>query len=387
MNYFLDTEFIELAEHQSIDLISIALVAQDGRKYYAISNEFDPTTASQWVKENVLSKLPPRPGSFNPAEASVRQISESKAWKSRATIKKELLEFIIPDENGINFWGGWSAYDWVVFCWIFGSMNDLPKGYPYYCNDVIQWINQLGLTRESLPPDPVNAHNALADALWTRSAWETLTVWEIIKKHPNNRSVFDLTNAYLKGANLMSVDLSGMDLSSANLCNALIEGANLTDTILANADLINANLYNTVLTNSLLLGANLTNANLHNAILINADLRAVNFSDADLGGADLTDARLEGAIGLGSREGEIAFASWLLDLINSGKGKLEMNCWHQCETVHCIAGWAFPDLEYPAAPASRLYPTLAKYFYVESNEVALSAIELVATGELSVFPD
>jgi hypothetical protein len=276
MYYFLGTEFIELAKYQSIDLISIGITAQDGRQYYAISDEFDPNEASDWVKENVLSKLPPRPGSFNPAEASPRQISESKAWKSRATIKKELLQFIIPDENGINFWGGWRAHDWVVFCWIFGCMNDLPKDYPYYCNDVIQWMNQLGLTRESLPPDPVDAHNALADALWTQSAWETLNVWKIIKEHPDNRSVFDLTNAYLKGANLINRELSGVNLSSANLCDALIEGANLTDTILANADLTNANLYNTVLTNSLLLGANLTNANLHNAILINADLRGVN---------------------------------------------------------------------------------------------------------------
>jgi hypothetical protein len=387
MDYFLDTEFIELAEAQSIDLISIGIVTQDGRRYEAISNEFDPSTASEWVKENVLSKLPPRPGSFNPAEASPRQISESKAWKSRATIKQELLEFIIPDEDGINFWGAWSAYDWVVFCWIFGCMNDLPKGYPYYCNDVIQWMNQLGLTRESVPPDPIDAHNALADALWTRSAWETLNTWETIKKNPDNLSAFDLTNSYLKGANLINTYLRDVDFSLSNLCDADIEGCNLTNAILKNVNLTNANLYNANLTNGVLLGANLTNANLHNTILINADLRAVNFSGADLGGADLTDARLEGAIGLGTREEEIAFASWLLDLIGSGKGKLEMNCRHQCDTAHCIAGWAFPNLKNPVAPASRLYPTLAKYFYVESNELAVSAIELVATGGLSVFPD
>lgn len=97
---------------------------------------------------------------------------------------------------------------------------------------------------------------------------------------------------------------------------------------------------------------------------------------------------MEGAIGLGTREEEIAFASWLLDLINSGKGKLDMKIWHSpCGTVHCIASWACPNEKHPAATASRLYPTLARYFHRTTTEQALKILELVANGELSVFPD
>jgi hypothetical protein len=182
MKYFFDTEFIESSERKTIDLISIGIVAEDGRKYYVISTEFDASLASEWVKENVLSKLPPRPGSFNPAEASPRIVSESKAWKSRAQIKQELLNFVTPDENGIEFWAAWAAYDWVVFCWIFGDMIDLPDGYPYNCNDIIQWMNQLGLTRDFLSPDPENAHNALVDAQWTKEAYDAL------KKYSDNQN-------------------------------------------------------------------------------------------------------------------------------------------------------------------------------------------------------
>lgn len=187
MKYFLDTEFIESSERKTIDLISIGIVAEDGRKYYAISTEFDPSLASEWVVENVLNKLPPRPESFNPVEASPRQVSESKAWKSRETIKFDIVKFVNQhqEENSprrfwaqhftpIEFWAGWAAYDWVVFCWIFGNMIDLPKNFPFYCNDVIQWMNQLGLSREFLPPDPENAHNALADAQWVKDAYDTL---------------------------------------------------------------------------------------------------------------------------------------------------------------------------------------------------------------------
>jgi hypothetical protein len=181
MEYHLDTEFIELSEKKTIDLISIGIVAGDGREYYAISEEFDASTASEWVVENVLNKLPPRPGSFKSTEVSLRQRYESKAWKSRKRIKKELLDFIVPDENGIQFWAGWAAYDWVVFCWIFGCMVDLPKGYPNYCNDVIQWMNQLGLKRENLPPKPEDAHNALADAHWVKQAYD------VLKKYANDQ--------------------------------------------------------------------------------------------------------------------------------------------------------------------------------------------------------
>jgi len=174
MKYFLDTEFIESSERKTIDLISIGIVAEDGRKYYAINTEFDPSLASEWVVENVLNKLPPRSESFNPVEASPRQVSESKAWKSREIIKQEILKFTSQDVSPIEFWAGWAAYDWVVFCWIFGNMIDLPDGYPYYCNDVIQWMNQLGLSRDFLPPDPENAHNALADAQWVKDAYNML---------------------------------------------------------------------------------------------------------------------------------------------------------------------------------------------------------------------
>ena len=182
MKYFLDTEFIESSEYKTIDLISIGITAEDGRKYYAISTGFNSRTASEWVKENVLSKLPPRPESFNPTEASLRQISESKAWKSRETIKQEILKFISEDTSLIEFWAAWAAYDWVVFCWIFGNMIDLPDGYPYYCNDVIQWMNQLGLSRDFLPPDPENAHNALADAQWVKDAHNALEQYSNIQK-------------------------------------------------------------------------------------------------------------------------------------------------------------------------------------------------------------
>lgn len=140
--YFLDTEFIEYPN--TIDLISIGIVCEDGRKYYAISSEFDEAKANDWVLKNVIYKL------------------ESLPRKSIGQIKQELLEFITGDN--IEFWGYYSDYDWTVFSWIFGRMIDLPKGFPMFCYDLRQWLNHKGLSHIKQPDDA--PHNALSDAEW-----------------------------------------------------------------------------------------------------------------------------------------------------------------------------------------------------------------------------
>ena len=55
--YFYDTEFIE--DGTTIDLVSIGVVDETGREFYAVSTEFDGSRAIPWVKRNVLDKLPP----------------------------------------------------------------------------------------------------------------------------------------------------------------------------------------------------------------------------------------------------------------------------------------------------------------------------------------
>lgn len=57
MKYFLDTEFIEQGHGNPIQLVSIGVVAEDGREYYAINSGFDPDSANEWVRQNVLPSL------------------------------------------------------------------------------------------------------------------------------------------------------------------------------------------------------------------------------------------------------------------------------------------------------------------------------------------
>jgi len=139
MKYFLDTEFIE--DGKTIDLLSIGIVAEDGRTYYAESSECDLTRASDWVKENVLPHL----------------LGEKK---TRKQIAEDIISFarINPE-----FWGYYADYDWVALCQLYGRMIDLPKGWPMYCRDLKQLLDERGNPKM---PKPLKEHNALSDAQW-----------------------------------------------------------------------------------------------------------------------------------------------------------------------------------------------------------------------------
>lgn len=154
--FFYDTEFIEYPG--CIDLISIGVVSEYGQTFYAISNEFDETKASDWVKGNVLAKLPPRTNS---------------AWMSRHKIRNYLLDFLMPTkQNPIDLWAYYADYDHVVLCWLFGVMVGLPEGMPMYTRDIKQLCDSLG--NPSLPQQGKGEHNALDDAIWNKKAFEFL---------------------------------------------------------------------------------------------------------------------------------------------------------------------------------------------------------------------
>ena len=151
MKYWLDTEFIE--DGRTIDLISIGIVAADGREFYA-QTECDLSKASDWVRKNVFPSLQP---TFQP----------------RIDVRTEVLAFCDPEQYGPpEFWGYYADYDWVALCQLFGTMMDLPKGWPMYCRDIKQLCDEKG--NPKLPAQGKGEHHALADARWNKTAWEFL---------------------------------------------------------------------------------------------------------------------------------------------------------------------------------------------------------------------
>ena len=150
MKYWIDTEFIE--QPCTLDLISIALVAEDGREFYAESSEVDWSKASPWTLRTVRPQL------------------DGKAME-REEIGYAIRRFVDQDEAPV-FWGYFPAYDWIAFTWLFGSMTELPFRFPQLCLDIKQWAIELG--DPALPIQTTPKHHALADARWTRDAWAFL---------------------------------------------------------------------------------------------------------------------------------------------------------------------------------------------------------------------
>lgn len=200
MKYFFDTEFIEHAA--GLELLSIGIVAEDGRTFYAENTAVDRRLADDWVQENVISLLD---------KISGQTETFNKEGKSQFTmtgdyteIKQAILNFLAGDMSP-QFYAYYADYDWVVFCKIFGRMIELPSHFPMYCRDLKQMLDEsiegftsndffeyfhikeefvtfdmkLKAVKESpIYPTQDNAHNALDDALWNFELYKMIKNWK-----------------------------------------------------------------------------------------------------------------------------------------------------------------------------------------------------------------
>ncbi|HTJ39959.1 MAG TPA: polyadenylate-specific 3'-exoribonuclease AS [Dactylosporangium sp.] len=157
--YFYDCEFIE--DGRLIDLVSIGVVDEHGREYYAVSTEFDDSRAVSWVRRNVLDKLP------SPSD---------KAWRSRERIRAELLDFLTEplrtgEADEMELWAWYAAYDHVALAQLWGSMPALPREIPRFTKDLRQLWDDAG--RPSLPVAE-GRHDALVDARHNLARWRVM---------------------------------------------------------------------------------------------------------------------------------------------------------------------------------------------------------------------
>ena len=149
MKIWFDTEFYE--DGDTIELISIGAVREDGQTFYAETTEAAQLChQSDWLMENVFPHL------------------RGKGI-ARRHIAQQFFEFAGEKPE---FWAYYCSYDWVALCQLYGKMIQLPKGWPMYCRDVKQLCDDVGNPR--LPPQDNAEHHALNDALWTKLAWEEL---------------------------------------------------------------------------------------------------------------------------------------------------------------------------------------------------------------------
>jgi hypothetical protein len=155
MLYFFDTEFYESGDR--LQLISIGVVAEDGREFYAIA-DLPSWNVNDWLRENVYTRLQPKHYPIaHPHEQGV--------------IRNDLLAFI-GDDPDVRFMAYYGAYDWVALCKIMGGMMALPEGWYWICREL---RTELDLAGHATVKDDGRGdeHNALADARWVRHAYRT----------------------------------------------------------------------------------------------------------------------------------------------------------------------------------------------------------------------
>ncbi|MCU1587801.1 MAG: hypothetical protein JWN31_1294 [Frankiales bacterium] len=150
MRFFYDLEFGDT--ESVVTLVSIGVVAEDGREYYAVSSEFDPMAVHPWVRDNVMPQLPP-----------------ASTWKPRDTIAAELEGFFGSDPV---WWAWYGAYDHVALCQLWGAMPSLPRAFPRFTLDVRQLWEHLG--RPPMPAQTTGLHDAMHDARHAKARYDAL---------------------------------------------------------------------------------------------------------------------------------------------------------------------------------------------------------------------
>ena len=158
---FFDTEFTGL--HQKTSIISIGLVADSGESFYGEFNDFDVEQVDDWIKRNVVNNLI----MLNNHSSLVNDKYKIKG--DSGVIKGALSSWLSQFEN-VEIWGDCLAYDWVLFCQIFGHAFNIPKNLYYIPFDICTLFKAKGINpdinREEFAgiDSRDKKHNALFDA-------------------------------------------------------------------------------------------------------------------------------------------------------------------------------------------------------------------------------
>lgn len=181
---FIDTEFTGL--HQSTTLISLALVAETNEEFYAEFTDFDLTGMQDWISENVIPNL-----FLTEKDQNLKDLKKLYIKGTKEEIKQELKTWIAQfgnKKNSIQIWGDVPAYDWVLFCQLFGGALNIPGEIHYICGDIATLfmakgldkdISRVDFVKEMLKDEKDNRHNALFDAKVTRLCFQKLNAGNV----------------------------------------------------------------------------------------------------------------------------------------------------------------------------------------------------------------
>lgn len=178
MKVFFDTEFTGL--HQNTTLISIGLVSDDGRTFYAELRDYDRKQIDTWLQENVIDNLLMNDKAFA-AESEDGIHFRYKGDTAYIRLKLEKWLGTLTGNNSgekIEIWSDCLAYDWVLFNQVYGHAFNIPKNVYYIPFDICTLMKIKGvdpdINREQFAGIEGNKHNALHDAKVIKACYEKL---------------------------------------------------------------------------------------------------------------------------------------------------------------------------------------------------------------------
>ncbi len=170
---FFDTEFTGL--HQNTTLISIGLVSECGKSFYAELTDYDKAQIDDWLLVNVIDNL-------TLVSTPNMLITNGDEWSVKCTsaqLRGYLKDWLSQFEQA-EMWSDCLSYDWVLFNQIFGHAFSIPKNVYYIPFDICTVFKlkdvDPDINREEFAslPDKPSKHNALWDAKVIRECYNKL---------------------------------------------------------------------------------------------------------------------------------------------------------------------------------------------------------------------
>ena len=178
---FFDTEFTGL--HQNTTLISIGIVSECGKTFYAELTDYDKTQIDDWLQTNVIDNLLVKENS----QAGLDHPNTRFVIGTMASVKDYLTEWLSQFES-VQIWSDCLSYDWVLFCQIFGHAFNIPKNVYYIpfdiCPLLLEKVGNADINREEYAGNMIEVndshnwgikkHNALWDAYVIKACYNRL---------------------------------------------------------------------------------------------------------------------------------------------------------------------------------------------------------------------
>ena len=133
---FLDTEFTGL--HQATTLISLGIISECGKTFYAEFTDYDRTQLNDWLEENIITNT--WVAVHEPITSMGEVVGDSRwadvhVFGSSDYIKPFLEKWLLQFEK-IVIWSDCLAYDWVLFNQIWGHAFSIPENIYYIAMDI-----------------------------------------------------------------------------------------------------------------------------------------------------------------------------------------------------------------------------------------------------------